>query len=150
MSAGRAGAYLLVYQVVAVARNLGSASLIRRFSDQRLLGFVCGLTLLVGTVGLLARPDLSVIWLVAGGLGAGIAMVTSLSLFSLRTRDDYQASALSGMAQFIGYAGAAAGPLLVGTLHDVTGAWTALLSLLIVASVLVIVFATLAGRDRTV
>ena len=150
VSAARAGAYLLVYQVVAVATNLGSASLIRSFRDQRLLGFVCGFALLVGTVGLLVRPDLSLIWLVAAGLGAGIAMVTSLSLFTLRTRDHHEAGALSGMAQFIGYTGAAVGPLLVGVLHDATGGWRAPLSLLIVASTLVIVFATLAGRDRTI
>jgi CP family cyanate transporter-like MFS transporter len=145
-----AGFYLLVYQVVAVATNLGSASLIRRSTDQRLLGFVCGTCLLVGTVGLLAKPDLSLLWLVTAGLGAGIAMVTSLSLFALRTRDHHQAGNLSGMAQFIGYTGAAAGPLLVGILRDATGSWTASLTLLIAASALVIVFATLAGRDRTI
>jgi CP family cyanate transporter-like MFS transporter len=150
MSAGTAGAYLLIYQVVAVATNLGSASLIRRFRDQRMLGLACGLTLLAGSVGLLVRPELSLVWLVAAGLGAGIAMVTSLSLFGLRTQDHHQAAALSGMAQFIGYAGAAAGPLLVGLLHEATGVWTAPLSVLIVASGLVIVFATLAGRDRTI
>ncbi|RZM29135.1 MAG: MFS transporter, partial [Sphingomonas sp.] len=150
VSAGTAGVYLLAYQVVAVATNLGSASLIRRFADQRLLGFVCGVCLLVGTAGLLVWPDLSLLWLVAAGLGAGIAMVTSLSLFALRTRDHHQAGSLSGMAQFIGYAGAATGPLLVGVLHDATGGWTAPITLLIVASALVIVFATLAGRDRTI
>lgn len=54
------------------------------------------------------------------------------------------------MAQFIGYAGAATGPLMVGVLHDATGGWTAPMTLLIVVSALVIVFATLAGRDRTI
>lgn len=147
---GTAGIYLLVYQVVAVATNLGSASLIRHFADQRLLGLACGTCLLIGTVGLLVRPDLSLMWLIAAGLGAGIAMVTSLSLFALRTRDHHQAGTLSGMAQFIGYAGAAAGPLLVGVLHEATGAWTAPLALLIASSALVIVFATLAGRARTI
>ncbi|UAK24786.1 MFS transporter [Sphingomonas nostoxanthinifaciens] len=150
VSPGAAGMYLLVYQVVAVATNLGSASLIRRFRDQRLLGFSCGMCLLIATVGLLVRPDLSLLWLIVGGMGAGIAMVTSLSLFALRTRDHHQAGALSGMAQFIGYAGAAAGPLLVGVLHDATGGWSASLSLLIVASALVIVFAALAGRNREI
>lgn len=150
VSAGTAGVYLLAYQVVAVATNLGSASLIRRFTDQRLLGFVCGICLLVGTAGLHFRPDLSLLWLVVAGLGAGIAMVTSLSLFALRTLDHHQAGALSGMAQFIGYAGAASGPLLVGVLHDATGGWTAPMTMLIVVSALVIVFATLAGRDRTI
>ncbi|MDJ0389306.1 MFS transporter [Roseomonas sp. E05] len=147
---GTAGLYLLVYQVVAVATNLGSASLIRRSHDQMLLGFSCGIFLLVGTVGLLARPDYSLLWLASAGLGAGIAMVTSLSLFALRTHDHHQASALSGMAQFIGYAGAAAGPLLVGVLHEATGSWTSPLSLLIVSSVLVTVFATLAGRRQVI
>jgi CP family cyanate transporter-like MFS transporter len=150
VSQATAGVYLLVYQLVAVATNVGSASMIRRFADQRVLGFACGTCLLVGTVGLLARPALSLLWLIVAGLGAGIAMVTSLSLFALRTRDHHQAGALSGMAQFIGYAGAAAGPLSVGVLHDTTGAWTWPLTLLIGASALVIVFATLAGRARTI
>lgn len=145
-----AGVYLLLYQLVAVATNLGGASLIRRSRDQRGLGLGCGLLLLVGTTGLLVRPDLSLWWLLSAGLGAGIAMVTSLSLFALRTEDHHQAGILSGMAQFIGYAGAALGPFMIGTLHDATGSWTSSLVLLIVASGLVTVFATLAGRARTI
>lgn len=145
-----AGFYLLVYQVVAVATNLGSAALIRRLRDQRLLGLACGTLLLLGTAGLLLRPDLALLWLVCAGLGAGIAMVTSLSLFALRTQDHHQAAALSGMAQFIGYAGAALGPFLVGWLHDRTGSWTPPLGLLVAASALAVVFATLAGRPRAI
>lgn len=148
--AGRAGTYLLLYQVVAVATNLGSASLIRRSTDQVLLGFACGLFLLVGCAGLLLAPALSLAWLVCAGLGAGIAMVTSLSLFALRTRDHHQAAALSGMAQFVGYGGAAAGPLLVGILHDLTGAWTWPLGLLVLCAGLVMIFASLAGRRRVI
>lgn len=148
--AGRAGTYLLVYQVVAVATNLASASLIRRSTDQVLLGFACGLFLLVGCTGLLLAPALSLAWLVCAGLGAGIAMVTSLSLFALRTRDHHQAAALSGMAQFVGYGGAAAGPLLVGILHDLTGAWTWPLGLLVLCAGLVMIFASLAGRRRVI
>lgn len=77
-------------------------------------------------------------------------MVTSLSLFALRTRGHQDASAPSGMAQFIGYAGAAAGPLLIGVLHEATGGWTAPMALLVAASLLVTVFATLAGRLRLI
>lgn len=76
--------------------------------------------------------------------------VTSLSLFDLRTGDHRQAAALSAMAQFIGYAGAAAGPLLVGILHDATGNWVAPLGLLMTSSGLVALFATLSGRSRTI
>lgn len=145
-----AGLMLLVYQVVAVSTNLGSAPLIRRFRDQVGLGLGCGLMLLVGTTGLLLLPSLSLLWLASAGLGAGVAMVTSLSLFGLRTRDHHQAAALSGMAQFIGYLGAAAGPLLVGILHDATRGWTAPLCLMIASSLLAGLFAALAGRQRVI
>ena len=150
ISLATAGLYLLIYQVVAVATNLGSVSLIRRLADQKLLGFACGVFLTVGTAGLLLRPDMSLLWMICAGLGAGVAMVTSLSLFALRTHDHHQAGALSGMAQFIGYLGAAAGPLLVGALHDLSGSWTASLWLLVGSSLLVTVFATLAGRRRLI
>lgn len=42
-------------------------------------------------------------WIAVSGLGASIAMTTSLSLFRLRTVDHEQASRLSGMTQFAGY-----------------------------------------------
>lgn len=147
---GAAGWMLLVYQLVAITTNLGTSSLIRRFRDQTGLGLACGLMMLAGTLGLALAPELSLIWLVLAGLGAGTAMVTSLSLFALRTGDHHQAAVLSGMAQFIGYAGAAVGPLLVGILHEATGGWQAPLYLLIASSVLVILFAMLAGRARTI
>jgi CP family cyanate transporter-like MFS transporter len=150
ISSTRAGTYLLVFQVVAVASNLGSASLIKRAHNQVALGFTCGLLLLIGSAGLLLAPSMSLVWLISSGLGAGIAMVTSLSLFALRTRHHHQAAELSGMAQFVGYAGAALGPLLFGMVHDATGGWTSSLFMLIACSVLVIVFASLAGRRRHV
>jgi MFS transporter, CP family, cyanate transporter len=148
ISAAQAGYYLLVYQVVAVVTNLACAPLIRRSNDQMLLGFMCGFLLLAGAGGLFAMPSMSVLWIVSAGLGAGLSMTTSLSLFGLRTRDHHSASALSGMGQFIGYIGAAAGPFLFGILHGIGGSWSAPFILLIVASILVVVFATLAGRAR--
>lgn len=143
-----AGFYLLIYQVVAVATNLGGGPIIRRLASQTGLGLLCGVLLVIGSAGLLLAPQLSWLWLISAGLGAGVAMVTSLSLFALRTRDHHQAASLSGMAQFIGYLGAAAGPLLIGVLHDLTHAWTAPMLLMVGASMLVMVFATQAGRPR--
>lgn len=150
ISEAQTGFHMLVYQVVAVSTNLGCATLMRRLRDQKLLGFVCGLALVIGTAGLLVAPGIALVWLICAGLGAGIAMVTSLSLFALRTRDHQQAASLSGMAQFVGYLGAAAGPLLVGILHDVTNGWSAPLAFLVLISVAVAIFATLAGRHRNI
>jgi CP family cyanate transporter-like MFS transporter len=110
----------------------------------------CGVTLLVGTIGLLVTPGLSMLWLLFAGLGAGMSLVATLAFFGLRTSDHHQAAALSGMAQFIGYTGGAAGPLLMGLIHDATGSWTPPLLILIVSSAALAVFAGLAGRRRII
>ncbi len=53
-----------------------------------------------------------------------------MALFVLRSRDVPHTSALSGMAQSVGYTLAALGPLLIGALHDATGGWALPLALL--------------------
>ncbi|RYE72281.1 MAG: MFS transporter [Oxalobacteraceae bacterium] len=148
MTTKEAGFYLLVYQVVSVVTNLACAPMIRKFKDQTLLGFLCGLFLVVATTGLYIAPSAALLWIVSAGLGAGLSMTTSLSLFGLRTRDHHSAVVLSGMGQFVGYIGAAAGPLLFGVLHMIGQSWTAPFLLLIVVSIFVSVFAIMAGRDR--
>jgi CP family cyanate transporter-like MFS transporter len=146
MSLGAAGINLLIYQIIAVASNIACAPLIKRSKNQIGLGVLCGALLVAGTAGLLLQLPWQAAWIAVSGLGAGIAMTTSLSLFGLRTIDDEPASRLSGMAQFIRYSGAAAGPLLVGVLPQVTGGWTAPLLMLCVASLGVMFFAGMAGR----
>jgi MFS transporter, CP family, cyanate transporter len=148
-SATSAGFALLLYQFVAIASNLGAAPVIKRAKDQRMIGLACGGLLLAGTIGLAATQTMATLWLMIAGLGAGLSMTTSLSLFALRSVSHEQASQLSGMAQFIGYAGAAAGPVLFGALRQVSADWTPSLVSLVIASALVAVFAYLAGRGRT-
>jgi CP family cyanate transporter-like MFS transporter len=75
-------------------------------------------------------------------------IVLALSLFGLRTRDHHQAAALSGMAQSVGYALAAAGPVLLGALHDATGSWTAPLCVLLAVIVVQAAAGVPAGRAR--
>ncbi|MDR5838262.1 MFS transporter [Caballeronia sp. LZ034LL] len=148
-SASDAGFALLLYQVVAIATNLGAAPMIKRMKDQRALGVLCGALLLVGTTGMASSVGPATLWLTIAGLGAGFSMTTSLSLFALRAASHEQAGELSGMAQCVGYAGAAVGPALFGFIHQATDDWTFSLDLLVAASVAVMVFAFLAGRART-
>ena len=54
------------------------------------------------------------------------------------------------MAQSIGYALAAGGPILIGFLHDQTDAWDASLVVLFAAALAALVFGLLAARDRQV
>ncbi|HCF3941575.1 TPA: MFS transporter [Pseudomonas aeruginosa] len=147
VSPGNAGLLLLVYQIVSTAANIITGPMIRRMKSQALMGFVCGVVMLIGACGLLALPSYALLWIVLLGLGAGVSMVMSIALFGLRTQSPDQAARLSGMAQFVGYTGAGVGLMVVGFIHELTSNWEQPLSVMIFASVAVIVFATAAGRN---
>ncbi|GAA4262913.1 MFS transporter [Dactylosporangium darangshiense] len=150
VAAASAGWHLFVYLISAVVANLAAPQVMRRLPDQRLVGLLCAVLILSGVGGLLWAPDASVLWLVCAGFGAGMSLVLCLSLFSLRAVDHRQAAALSGMAQSIGYLLAACGPVLIGALRDVSGAWTLPLSVLCVLIATMGGFAFLSGRARVV
>ena len=57
---------------------------------------------------------------------------------------------LSAMAQTVGYALAAAGPLLLGILRDATGGWTVPVAVLLVALVPLLAAGMAAGRTGAV
>lgn len=148
ISASEAGGHLFAYQAVAVVANLSTSVAIKRLTDQRMLGFICSMTISIGIAGLVWAPSLSFIWLLFAGIGAGMSMVTCLSLFGLRVRDHHQASSLSAMAQCIGYGLGAAGPFLAGWLHSIFGSWQVPLWMLLAAACSQIFFAVMAGRNQ--
>ena len=86
--------------------------------------------------------------LIGGGQGGSFAL--GLNLFVARTRRVADTARLSAMAQSVGYTLCAAGPLLVGVLHEGTGSWTAPLVLLLALLVPQLVSGALAGRARVV
>jgi CP family cyanate transporter-like MFS transporter len=90
------------------------------------------------------------LWVVLVGTGQGACFALGLNLLVLRTRHVADTARVSAMAQSIGYTVSAAGPLLVGLLHDATGSWSAPLALLLVLLVPQAVSGALGGRDRTV
>lgn len=150
VSSSAAGFHLFIYQAVAVVANLSTAVFIVRLKDQRLLGLICSLFITSGVAGLLLLPAVSVLWLVLAGIGAGMSMVTCLTLFGLRTREHHQAGQLSGKAQCIGYLIGALGPCLAGILHVHTHSWNSTLFCLILISFGQAFFAWQAGRNRFV
>jgi MFS transporter, CP family, cyanate transporter len=150
VAATTAGWHLFAYLISAVAANLLAPVVMRRLPDQRLAGLLAGGLILLGVAGLLATPAAALPWMISAGLGAGLSLVLCLSLFSLRTINFGQAAALSGMAQSIGYAMAACGPILLGWLRDASGSWTLPLAVLTCLAVALCVVAQLAGRSRTI
>ena len=149
-SAAAAGWHLFALQVAGLLANLATARLLPRLGDQRLLALGGTGLFVLGIGGQLAAPDASLLWIVLAGAGGGVCIVLALSLFGLRTSDHRQAAALSGMAQSVGYALAAAGPILLGALHDATGSWTAPLWVLLGVLAVQGGAGVLAGRDRTI
>lgn len=124
VSATASGWHQSVFQVVSLLANLLTAAVLHRRPDQRLVALTGTACVAAGIAGQLADPGLSLLWLVLAGAGSGSTLVIALSLFGLRASGHHQAAALSGMAQSVGYAMAALGPVLIGLCHDRTGAWT--------------------------
>lgn len=146
MSAATAGYHLLIYQIISTIANIFTGPIIRKLTNLSWIGFACGSVLVVGATGLLIQPQLALLWVALLGLGAGGTMVMSIALFAICTETPQQAAKLSGMAQFIGYTGAALGPLGIGVLRDAMDGWFWPLTLIVVASVGVTVFASLSGK----
>nr|QOJ56164.1 MFS transporter [Streptomyces candidus] len=109
-----------------------------------------GLTGMAGLLGLLLAPAAApLLWVVLLGLGMSVFSL-ALTVIALRASTSEQTAKLSGMAQGFGYLIAATGPFLFSLLHELTGGWTAPLSMLIGVLVVQIVVGVFAGRPRTV
>lgn len=147
-SQSEAGWLLFLYQAIAIIANLGCMVALKRLRDARLTAFIASGAIFCGVLGLLLLPQLAALWLIVAGLGAGASLVLCLSLFNLRARDHRQASQLSGMAQCVGYALAATGPLFFGILHERSGDWTLPLTLLAILSCMQMLLAPLAANAR--
>ncbi|MEU6479148.1 MFS transporter [Streptomyces sp. NPDC047017] len=104
-----------------------------------------------GIAGLLAAPAAApYVWMVLLGLGQGGAISLAMLFIVQRAPDTRHVAQLSSMAQCFGYILAASGPLVLGTLHDTSGAWTLPLTVLLALLVLQAVFGLLASRNRHV
>ncbi|MEO6826573.1 MAG: MFS transporter [Microbacteriaceae bacterium] len=78
---------------------------------------------LSGYLGLIFWPAAATwVWVSFAGLGE-LMFPLCLVMINLRSRTHQGAVALSGFSQGIGYTVAAFGPLMMGVLHQLTGAW---------------------------
>lgn len=85
----------------------------------------------VAYVGLLVSPTAPLwLWVTLLGTAPG-SFPLVLTLVGLRTRTADGAAALSGFVQGLGYALAAAGPVVAGLLREATGDWAATIAMLL-------------------
>jgi CP family cyanate transporter-like MFS transporter len=95
----------------------------RRASQVGLLCWIVALQL-AGVLGLLAAIDVAWVWIVILGVGQGGALGLGLILPVLRGGGAASVAALTAMSLCVGYVVAAAGPWLLGAVHDAFGGWT--------------------------
>lgn len=145
-----AGFGMSLFQFVGLAGTFAVAALANVRSQQVWLAVLVAVSWIVMLVGLMIVPAWWPVWSVAGGLGQGAGITLSLTLVALRSRNSDIAHDMSAMAQLVGYTAAAAAPLVVGALHDATGAWQAPLILLTLITGSIAITGTVAGRNTTV
>lgn len=108
------------------------------------------LCMLCGWGGLIIAPEsAALLWTLLLGLGQ-CTFPLALTLIVVRSGTPETTARLSGFAQPFGYLFAAAGPLVVGLLRELTGSWTVPLALLMGSTVLLLLAGLLLGRGRTV
>ncbi|MDP9458872.1 MAG: MFS transporter [Actinomycetota bacterium] len=130
---GEGGLLLGLSNVVGAVPALVLPAIAGAMRTQRPL-LVAVMTLFtVGLGGLLVAPASgAVVWVCAFGVAQGGGFALALTLFVLRSDTSTTAARLGGVAQCLGYTMAAAGPLAVGAVHDLTGDWTWPVGLLLI------------------
>ncbi|CAM5220561.1 CP family cyanate transporter-like MFS transporter OS=Castellaniella defragrans OX=75697 GN=HNR28_002849 PE=4 SV=1 [Castellaniella defragrans] len=131
LPAAEAGVVMSVTLLVQLVANLAAPWMAMRGRDQRAAITLMIWLAAIGTLAIFYAP-LSWVWLwaVVLGLGMGGTFSIAVSLLVLRSRSSRDATALSGMAQGVGYTVASVGPVLVGMLYQFTGTWLTVAAML--------------------
>lgn len=151
-SAEGAGWMLSFMQYIGLPSSFLIPVLADRLRTQKGIVIGLGIGMLFGfTTLLFGTSEIMIVFAVAIiGLSVNGNFSLALTFFALRARNAQDASALSGMAQSLGYLFSALGPTLIGYLNDETGSWTWPIISLLTAVMLLVIFGLLVGRDRYV
>jgi MFS transporter, CP family, cyanate transporter len=143
------GALLGLSNVIGAVGALLAPSLAGRMRTQRPIVLAVGIAYAIGLTGLAVAPGTgTLLWVAMFGIAQGAGFALALTLIVLRSPTPLVAARLGGVAQCLGYVVAAFGPLVLGALHDLTGAWTWPTVLLIAVLVPMTAFGWYAARDR--
>jgi CP family cyanate transporter-like MFS transporter len=106
---------------------------------------------LAGILGLMFAPStLTLLWLVMIGVGQGATFPLALNLITIRGATPAITTALSAMAQGVGYLIAAAGTYLIGAIHTATSSWTTAIAALAILTAMQIASGWHAGREHVI
>jgi len=149
-SVAEAGNLHGLMQLASALPGLLLVPLAGRIRDHRPVAASMSACTVLSLVGLLAWPQAAIAWVPLFGFGTGAVLILGLAFVGTRVSTPQQAASLSAMAQSVGYLLAAAGPIVMGRLHDASGSWTAVLVLCALGAVLMGVLGWLAGKPGRV
>jgi len=147
---GTAGVGQALFQVTGIAGTLLVSVLIRVRSSQVWLAGTIAFGWAIMPAGLLAWPAGWPLWTLVGGTAQGAGIALALTLVVLRAHDSAAANGLSAMMQLVGYLIGAAGPIAVGVLYELTGAWVVPMTVVIGLAGSMVLSGMIAGRPVTV
>lgn len=147
----QASAAMTFLQIVSLPITLMAPLLANRFSARKVLG-----TLLVGYIfgGILfflaTGPALVYISLLLYAQGMGSTFSFCLLFFAQKGRNPRETAAISGIAQCGGYVLSSVGPVLMGALADLTGAWKYSMLFLIIIQLIACATGIISSRKGTI
>lgn len=127
------GALLGLTNLLGAGAALLLPALAGRMAGQRPLVLVVSVAYVIGLTGLMLTPGAGTLaWVAVFGVAQGGGFSLALTLIVLRSPTPLTSARLGGVAQALGYLLAAAGPIVLGALHDGTDSWAPPLALLLV------------------
>ncbi|WP_411268439.1 CynX/NimT family MFS transporter [Nonomuraea sp. PA05] len=150
LAADQAGYLLSLTNAVQVATSLAVPVLAGRRASQVPYVVGAGVLTVLGYLGMLLAPaTLPWVWMIVLGIGQGASFALALLIIALRPSGPAEVTALSAVAQSVGYVIAALGPLLFGFLRQASGGWTVPLVAGLGVCAVQIVAGWFAGRPAT-
>jgi MFS transporter, CP family, cyanate transporter len=149
MAPGTAGLSASIFQIAALVGAFGVPVLLRVLPGPRGVVLIVAVAWATLPLGLLLAPSLWPVWCAVGGAAQGGGLVAVFSLVVRSARDLADNRRISALVQGGGYVVAAAGPTVVGAVHEATGGWTAPL-LVVLAAILLLGVAGTASAVRAV
>lgn len=140
-----------LFQLVSIIPPFVVPTLAVKMSNRSPIIIISAATTILGVVALLFSIN-SISYFIVINAVLGIATSTTftltMTLFGLKTKTTTQTAKLSGMVQAIGYLLAAIGPILTGTLKNITGSWYVSEIFLILVIIIFMMAGILAEKNK--